>query len=477
MSSIVNYDTNNIRVVRDDNNVNFYSKENLTVSGLNGNVVITDGTNTVEQLPFTQITSPSYPTLDQYIVAVRGYIDEYIRVIDIGNAYEVDAFARKRMSSPQTIFDSKQVNDKQPLFWDDQQTSGSGTSSTYNTNQASTTIAITGGVAGKRVRQTFRRFNYQPGKSQLVYITGKFGDNSPISVGIRTFTSGVAVDNIKTQSEWNIDKMNGLGVSRKKINNSKNLIFFFDYEWLGVGTVAMGIIINRTPYYVHWFNHSNETDVVYMSTPNLPVRYEIETNGSTITKRAGLFDDKNGIFFEQPNCTSTSFVHICSTVISEGGAQTTGFPFGIDRGVTPLVTLNNTNFYPLFALRLKSNYLGSSIILKDFSIICSSTSVFNYRLILNPTVTGTALSFTSITNGSIEAQVNTTNATTVSGGTVIASGTSQQTNDSSANGNLNSDFYLGSTIAGVSDILVLAVQRATGTTETFYGSLNWVDQQ
>lgn len=40
-----------------------------------------------------------------------------------------DAFGRLRVGNPYTIFDSKQIVDKDPLRWDDQETSGSGTSS------------------------------------------------------------------------------------------------------------------------------------------------------------------------------------------------------------------------------------------------------------------------------------------------------------------------------------------------------------
>lgn len=38
---------------------------------------------------------------------------------------------------------------------------------------------------------------------------------------------------------------------------------------------------------------------------------------------------------------------------------------------------------------------------------------------------------------------------------------------------INSDFALGANIAGTSDVLVLAIQRFTGTTETFYAAMNW----
>jgi hypothetical protein len=193
-----------------------------------------------------------------------------------------------------------------------------------------------------------------------------------------------------------------------------------------------------------------------MSNPNLPLRWEIENDGLG---------------------GAASLVAICATVVSEGGLKDTGYGFGISRGVAPLVTLNNTNIYPLFAMRLNSNYLHSTIKLLNFNINCTSTATYNWYLLLNPTVTGTALSFTQVTNSSVDAQINTTNATTVSGGTILLTGTASQTNETGINIVNATDFAMGSTIAGVADIVVLAVQRASGTTETFYGSLNWREQQ
>jgi hypothetical protein len=70
------------------------------------------------------------------------------------------------------------------------------------------------------------------------------------------------------------------------------------------------------------------------------------------------------------------------------------------------------------------------------------------------------------------------NTTKVSGGRILFAGTDNQANTTSGvESVLNSDFYLGSSIAGASDIVVIGVQRLTGTTETFYGSINWKDQQ
>lgn len=393
----------------------------------------------------------------------------------------LDAFARQRMSEPSTIFDSKLISDELPISWDDSEISGSGTTGTHNANQASFTLAVSNLTAGKRARQTYRRFNYQSGKSQLGIFTGVLGapvsgnskkiglfddDNgaffdstgSTIGVNIRTFTSGSAVDIRVVQSSWNIDKMDGTGESGIVLDFTKTQIFFFDFEWLGVGTVAFGVFVDRKPYYIHFTNNANAISLVYMSTPNLPVRYEIENDGT------GAAD---------------SLLQICSTVISEAGQQETGLTLGINRGATSFVTNNNSNIYPLIALRLNSSYLGSTVKPESFSIVCTTSAAYCWYLILDPTVTGTALSWTALSNSSIDYDIATTNATTVSGGTILKTGVSRETNSGGAgvNNTLINDFALGSDISGTAQVLVLAVQRVNGASETFFAGLNWLDQK
>lgn len=65
------------------------------------------------------------------------------------------------------------------------------------------------------------------------------------------------------------------------------------------------------------------------------------------------------------------------------------------------------------------------------------------------------------------------NVTTLTGGTLLASGYTQQTNDANLNIVHPSELTLGATIAGVANIVVLAVQRLTTTAETVYASLGW----
>lgn len=383
-----------------------------------------------------------------------------------------DAFYRLRTSNPKTIFDSKQISDNQPLFWDDAEVSGASTTTTYNANQASTTIAVIADTAGKRVRQTRRWFNYQPGKSQLVILTavmagnatkriGQFNDNNGLffqhtdtfSVGVRSYATGEAVTKLVPQSEWNIDKMDGTGNSGVELDGTKTNIYFIDYEWLGVGTVRYGVFNDGVPVYVHAEHNANKLGVVYMSSPNLPLRYEIENDGD------------NG---------ASSLTHICSTIITEGGRDNTGLSRGISRGATPLVTLNDASIYPMFLVRLKSAYLGSLVGLIDYNILCTTTAEYDIHVIINPTIVGTAPSYGSLANSAIEF-ATPTNETTITGGTTMSIHTSSDTNQSIAGASisLNSELLIGSSISGTPDVLAIGVRRLTGTTETFYGSANF----
>lgn len=386
-------------------------------------------------------------------------------------------FGRLRSTAAVTIFDSKQIVDKQPLFWDDQIVSGSGGASTYNTNQASTTLSVSASTACQRVRQTFRRFNYQPGKSQLIYTTGILGDpvagiirrmglfdanngtffesgTSAVSVVVRSNTSGTPVDTGITQANWNLDKLNGTGPSGVTADWSKVQLIGITFSWLGTGSVTFFAIINNQIIDVHRVDQGNSGLLVYMSTPNLPVRYEINNDGTG---------------------GAASLLHICASVATEDGVQT-GTSRSISRGATPLVTLNDSSLYPVISIRLKSTHLVATIVNTYISVVCTTNSTFEWVVLLNPTVAGTALAFTGITNSSIEADLVSTNATTLTAatGTVLSSGISQQQN--SSEGIIESspsDLKLGSSIAGVADIMVLAVRRLTGTTETFYATLGY----
>jgi len=213
-----------------------------------------------------------------------------------------DAFGRLRTSDPYTLFDSKQLFDNLPLFWNDIAFSGSGTASDYHALRASSIIGVSNTTAGVRVRQTKRRFNYQPGKSLAIVITfvlgtkqngitrrvGYFDENNGIFLEIsndqvyivrRSQSTGTVVDTKVNQRNWD-DPLDGNGDSGITIDFEKVQILFIDLEWLGVGRVRCGVVVDGVMSYFHSFKAANVLTSVYMSTPNLPIRYELTNNGS-----------------------------------------------------------------------------------------------------------------------------------------------------------------------------------------------------
>lgn len=385
----------------------------------------------------------------------------------------LDAFGRTRVSNPVTIFDSKQLFDGRTIFWST--STATGGSITFDGYRASSSLAATSTPGSEAVKQTKRRFNYSPGKSLEIMNTFVMGasvsgmrkrvgyfdvyngiffqdDGGTLSFVIRSNVTATPVDTVVTQANWNIDKLNGTGSSGITLDITKAQIMIVDLEWLGVGRVRVGFVINGAIYYAHQFLTSNVGTSVYMSSPNLPLRYEI-TNVS-----AG---------------SGSSLEQICSTVVVEGDVQEEGILLSADRGATALASVDNAALYPLVSIRLDNTKPGATVTPASLSVLATTTGVdFKWALIINPTIGGSdAASWTSITGSAVQYDVSRTLTNTVSGGIQIASGYG---NDSTViEADFNTILSLGLSLAYVSDELVLAVQKIGAGTDSFVGSLSW----
>lgn len=385
-------------------------------------------------------------------VQIQGSNTDYLHPLQLDGYGAIDGFGRLRVSTPITILDTKQIFDDQPLIWDTQTVTG-GTSA-HQTNRASSLLTVTSTVGSKVIRQTKTRAQYQPGKSLLIFSTfvmgtgvagidkkaGYFDANNGVyfknngstnSLVIRSKVSGVVLENEVTQANWNIDTLNGLGPSGINLDITKAQIFVVDLEWLGVGTVRCGFVINGAYYYIHKFNHSNILNSVYMSSPNLPVRYEIENVSSG---------------------TGSTLEQICASVASEGGYEITGNPRSIDRGVSPFTTIDKNQLYPVLSLRINSTRAGVAIQPNYIDVLCtSSNAIFKWALILNPTINGAdAASWQSINGSYVQYDVSRTLTNYCTGGYVLASGYGSQKVTTTSN-LIQGRFPLGISIAGVPD--------------------------
>ena len=397
-----------------------------------------------------------------------------VSVQEYGDTPSIDPFARLRVSEPFTIFDSKQLHDKQPLFWDEK--IGGSATSVHSSSNAETKMSVTASASDYVIRQTFQRFNYQPGKGQLILMTfhspqatgitnriGCFdddgtGNNLTPNNGIFFECDGALSWNIAkdgtitetaTQANWNVDKLDGTGPSEITLDMTSTQILVIDFEWLGVGRVRVGFVINGLIYYCHYFNHANSSSFssVYMSTPNLPLRYSIETDGTN----------------------ASHLDHICSTVISEGGVEKTGILTSVNNANTHVDANSIGTIYAVLGVRLKSSYIDVTVLPESFSMISKTNDSFRWSLHFNPTIAGT-FTYSDITNSSLQKATGATANTVSDEGLVIASGYGS-VSDRNADGDLQTALRLGSAIDGTVDELVLCVMPLSANADIL-GSLN-----
>ena len=401
-----------------------------------------------------------------------------VSIGEYGDTPAIDAFARQRFSQPFTIFDSKQLHDKQPLFWDEEL--GGSATSTHSSVDADTVLEVTANAADYAIRQTKQRFNYQPGKSQLIFMTFRSPQVSGLTKRVGPF-DGTGVNELTPnngvffecdgavswniakdgtteetveQADWSVDRLDGTGPSEVTLDLDAPQILIIDYEWLGVGRVRVGFVINGIIYYVHDFNHANDPSFpkVYMSTPNLPLRYDIQTDGTN----GGQLD------------------HICGTVISEGGIEKTGILRSIETRNIFTNTLGGGtgSKHALCGIRLKDAYLDVSVIPESVNLVIGSNDSFKWELHLNPEIDWT-WTYSDLADSSVQfAQVGAAiNNNILTDGLILARG-GGSTQSRGAQGDLETALRIGSTIAGDRDELVLVIGLLTNN-QTVWGCLNF----
>jgi hypothetical protein len=350
--------------------------------------------------------------------------------ISYKNSPNIDAFGRLRVSNPFTLFDSSHRFADNGLWSTGTATGGT---ATFNAAQGLVDLTVTTASGSEVVRETTKVFSYQPGKSLLVLSTfvmspaktnlrqrvGYYGANNgyylelnnttSVSFVERSFVTGAVVNTPVAQASWNVDPMDGSGPSGITLDLTKAQILFMDLEWLGVGTVRIGFVVNGNFYVCHKFHHANIIASTYITTASLPLRYEITNTGATIS--------------------ASTLKQICSTVLSEGGYELNGLQQAIGIPIQSPRTLGTAGtFYPVISLRLKSTRLDGIIILTALSIMPMSTAKFNWQVVASGTTTGGTWTDAGV-NSSVE--YNITGAS-FAGGRILASGFFSESNQAAS---------------------------------------------
>lgn len=299
--------------------------------------------------------------------------------VGIKDGANLDAFSRLRVSHPTTLFESSFQWDLAPLQYEQITSSGS---ITHVPADSAAQLSISA-ATGLAAMQSYRWIRYQPGKSQLILVTGVLGaaaanvrrraglfsaTNSGATVtvqnGIYIEQDGLSsvklcIKNTGTQAseeidqaDWNVDTLDGNGVSGLTLDLSKAIILVIDAQWLGVGRVRVGFDIDGLIVYAHQFFHANLVTNVYTKTLTLPIRYEITTSASA----------------------SANLLAICASVISEGGLEDAiGYTIGCEftgtagsgsrvhiASIRPFLTFNSIPIrYPIVPVSIDTIVTGN----------------------------------------------------------------------------------------------------------------------
>jgi len=397
----------------------------------------------------------------------------------VPSSYAYDAFGRIRVSNPYTLFDSSNRYADNGKF----ATATTGTATaTFNANEGLVDLDVGTASGDEVLRESQVVFAYQPGKSLLIMNSftfdtaktnlrqrvGYFGsdngfyleqNDSTISLVKRSKVTGSVVNTEVTQASFNTDKLDGTGPSGFTLDLTTSQLMFMDMEWLGVGSVRLGFVIEGQFIIAHrfdWANQSTNTGT-YITTASLPIRYEI-TNTGTVASASQL-------------------KQICSTVISEGGYEMNGLQGVAGTPINSAYTLTTAGvFYPLVSIRLKSARLDAVALMSAMSTIGTGNNVYyNWKIARGGSITGGTW-VSGGTDSAVEYNITGT-AFTSTGSVDLASGYNVSSNQGGGSTDLLKEalfrFQLRrDSFTSTPEILTVLLATDTGGNDG-YASMDW----
>ena len=438
-------------VIVSSGNITAVVSGTVAVSSINSNVTIVDGGGsiTVDGNVNANITGGNVATT-------------------IGGT-NLDAFGRLRVSNPYTLFDS------QNLYVDGGQFSNvtaTGGSVTYVLAESSFNLAVSAANGSSVINQCRTTQAYQPGKSLLTLNTFAF---APLAIGcrqrvgyfttnngvyfeadgetlylvIRSSATGSLVEERIAQTSWNTNTLKtGASPNPTGINLDPTLtqIFWADIEWLGVGNVRAGFVINGQFIVCHTFQHANQAGNtrVYMTTATLNPRYEITNTAATAGAR--------------------TMKQICSTVISEGGYNPLTSINYVSSGIQP-TRLSTGNVYTnLASIRLNPSTIDAVVTPAQIDLLLTDVQYGSFQLVLNAS-NATGLTFANVGTGIVQAN---TSAVQISDGTVLYAGLTSSRDTFAVSEDVSRRLQLSRAANGTPDVLTLCAGYGSNNADVIW---------
>jgi hypothetical protein len=274
-------------------------------------------------------------------------------------------------------------------------------------------------------------------------------DGTTLYLVIRSSASGTVVEEKIAQANWNADTLKtGVSPNPSGYNLDPTLvqILWSDIEWLGVGTVRAGFVINGEFIVCHRFNHANQAGNtrVYMTSATLNPRYEITNTGSV----------GSALIMKQ----------ICSTVISEGGYNpitTINYASG---GIQPTRISTGNVYTNLATIRLNPAYPDAVVVASQVDLLLTDVQYGAFQLVLNASNVAN-LTFANVGTGIVQA--NTT-ARQIDDGTVVYAGLTSSRDSLTVGEDLKRRLQLSRSANGTPDTLTLCVGYGSNNADVIW---------
>lgn len=359
----------------------------------------------------------SYQPINNMIVQQEEIIQSIKQPITLNQ--NLDAFERLRVSLPKTNYEYSFQYGKAPLIWDELIV---GAATSIHIPSSSTVVLHTN--ISRTVNQV-KLIGYGDAENGIFFGQDDIG----LFFLLRSKSSGVVNDTRKFyQTDWNIDKLDGLGKSAYALNIMKTQIFICDLQWLGVGRVRCGFEYNGKLYHAHEFNNANISTLAYMTSANLPLHVSISDTATSIIRQTFTYwkyhPGKSLQFmasFNFYNKNTEYLEQICATVITEGNGDTeTYYQVGISRGITERTITTRQNLISCRAKLLLNGITNRSInFQQSFELIITDAGTIYWELVYGCTLGGTPAWIDCGINIGCEYDIS---GTTVTNGDVVACG-------------------------------------------------------
>ncbi len=197
------------------------------------------------------------------------------------------------------------------------------------------------------------------------------------------------------QTSWNIDKMDGSGISGVNLNPALGNVYQIQFQWLGYGAISFGIENPSTGelILIHRIQYANANTLPSIFNPSLPLSARINNSGTT----SNIMVQTGGAMGFQEGDT--------------GHALELNNSYAASKSITANVEAGVFTIRDVSTFQSKTNRVRVKMAFVSYG--AEGTKDVTFRLIKNATLSGSV--WTSISSGTSVVDVDTSGAL-VSGG-------------------------------------------------------------